>query len=221
MALGLKKKTAVKPAANKQAPSPARKTPSAAVAPIEGLNPRQAAFVAHYVANGGNATQAAIKAGYSKQTADQQGHALLKHPRVSVEITERLAGAQKELDVTAERVLAEVAKLAFSNMADYLRAGHDGAPVLDFSNLTRDQAAALESVTVEEFTDGRSDKREVRRTRFKLADKTKSLEMLMKRFRLLGSESEANPINVQINLLGLLLQEIDAESRGDKLLTGT
>jgi hypothetical protein len=51
------------------------------------------------------------------------------------------------------------------------RSAHpDGYPVLDYSELTRDQAAALVEVTVEDFKDGRGDDaRDVRRVKFKLA----------------------------------------------------
>jgi hypothetical protein len=49
-------------------------------------------------------------------------------------------------------------------------------PVLDFANLTRDQAAALQEVTVETFMVGAGkDAREVRRVKFKLAEKRAAL----------------------------------------------
>jgi phage terminase small subunit len=61
-------------------------------------------------------------------------------------------------------------------MLDYMRRGPDGDPYLDFSTLSRDQAAALTEVTVEDFKDGRGeDARDVRRVKFKLADKRAAL----------------------------------------------
>jgi phage terminase small subunit len=65
-----------------------------------------------------------------------------------------------------------MAKLAFANMADFFMVGTDGAPRLDWGSLTRDQKAALQEVTCDIFTDGRGDDaREVRRVKFRLADK--------------------------------------------------
>jgi hypothetical protein len=62
------------------------------------------------------------------------------------------------------------------NMQDYIRIGRDGSPVLDFENLTRDQAAALQEVTVETYMEGRGENaREVKKVRFKLADKRAAL----------------------------------------------
>jgi phage terminase small subunit len=64
----------------------------------------------------------------------------------------------------------------FARRSLLAKAGPDGDPYLHFSGLTRDQAAALAEVTVDDFTDGRGeDAREVRRVRFKLADKRASL----------------------------------------------
>src|SRR6185437_4769390 len=84
--------------------------------------------------------------------------------------------AAERTGVTVERVLAELAKIGFSNMQDYMRVGPEGDPVLDFSALNRDQAAALVECTVEDFKDGRGeDAREVRRVKFKLADKRAAL----------------------------------------------
>ncbi|MBB6578963.1 phage terminase small subunit [Comamonas odontotermitis] len=82
----------------------------------------------------------------------------------------------ERVEITQDMVLKELAKIGFANMHDYMRVGPDGDPVLDFSALTRDQAAALSEVTVEDYVDGRGeDAREVKRVKFKLADKRASL----------------------------------------------
>lgn len=85
--------------------------------------------------------------------------------------------------------MAEMAMLSFSNMADYMVVGPDGQPHLDWRNLTREQAAALVEVTVEEFVkpdpdgpdeDGKPRFLPVRKVKFKLADKGKALMDLAK-----------------------------------------
>jgi phage terminase small subunit len=81
-----------------------------------------------------------------------------------------------------------------------MRVGPNGDPILDFSGLARDQAAVLAEVTVEEFLDSRTAEvlepqdhggalkrsrgREVRRVKFKLADKIEALELLGKHHKL-------------------------------------
>lgn len=104
--------------------------------------------------------------------AETNASRLLRNAQVAARVAELKASAAKASNVTAARVLDELAKLAFANMADYMRVGAGGDPVLDFSKLTRDQAAALTEVTVEDYLDGRGeDAREVRKVKFKLADK--------------------------------------------------
>jgi hypothetical protein len=67
----------------------------------------------------------------------------------------------------------------------------DADPYLDFSKLTRDQAAALTEVTVEDFKDGRGeDARNVRKIRFKLADKRAALVDLGKHFGMFRDKIE-------------------------------
>jgi phage terminase small subunit len=92
------------------------------------------------------------------------------------------AKAIEKLAITKESILSELAKLAFANMADYMTVDAHGDPTLDFGRLTRDQAAALTEVTVESFRDGRTDSRQVRRVKFKLADKRAALVDLGKHF---------------------------------------
>lgn len=143
------------------------------------------------IAKGATLDKAYVTAGYAPGSA-RANAATLKHrkgikERIA-ELQERLIVKEEQsveraitkLSITKEAVLGELAKLAFANMADYMKVGEDGQPTLNFNDLTRDQAAALVEITVEEFKDGRSDKREVRRVKFKLADKQKSLEALGK-----------------------------------------
>ncbi len=149
------------------------------------LTPKQERFVAEYLIDL-NATQAAIRAGYSAKTARQIGQENLSKPVVQAAIS---TGKEKQLDklgITADRVLQEIAKLAFSNMGDYIRVEEDGRlSGLDFSKLTREQAAAIQEVT-EDTTGGSGDgeRRQVLRTRFKLADKGINLERLGKHLKL-------------------------------------
>lgn len=209
MALGLKKKTA-KPKAG--APAPVTKTAPVTKREKPLFTPRQAAFIDQYMVDR-NATQAAIRAGYAKRAAGVEGSRLLANAKIRSEIDRRIAATAEKLEVTAERVVRELAKVAFANMADYMRANADGSPVLDFSALTRDQAAALGSVTVEEFKDGRSDKREVRRTKFQMWDKPRALELLGKHFKLF-TEVHEHDHKGSLTLMGLMLRQIDEEDRG-------
>lgn len=81
------------------------------------LAPMQLLFVREYLVDL-NATQAAIRAGYSEKTADVQGHQLLKKPLVGNAIAEAKAMRAKRVEVTADRVLAELAKIGFSSLSD-------------------------------------------------------------------------------------------------------
>jgi phage terminase small subunit len=139
------------------------------------LTGKQANFVVEYLLDL-NGTQAAIRAGYSAKTAEVQGSRLLSNVKVAEAIKQAQEARSARTTVTADRVVSELAKLGFANMADYMRASPGGDPYLDFSALTRDQAAALQEVTVEDYVDGRGENaREVKRVRFKLADKRAAL----------------------------------------------
>ncbi len=132
-------------------------------------------------------------AGYRAKgaVADAAASRLLGNVKVSARIAELKGAAAQASTIEAVRVLTELAKLAFANMLDYMRVGPDGDPVLDFSKLTRDQAAALVEVTVEDFLDGRGeDARQVRKVKFKLADKRGALVDLGKHLGLFKERVE-------------------------------
>jgi len=138
-----------------------------------------------------NATKAAERAGYCKRTARSQGARLLTNVDIQNEIQEAMDRRAEKVGITAERVLNELALLGFANMLDYIKVGPNGSALVDLSKLTRDQAAAIGEITVEEFTErtgqdenGRPIFESVRRTRFKLTDKRVALVDLGRHLKL-------------------------------------
>lgn len=83
------------------------------------LSLREQLFAAAYLANHGNATQAAIEAGYSARTAYAKGPELLKRPRVVQAIERAKARILTRYQVSAERVVEEMAVIAFSDVCHY------------------------------------------------------------------------------------------------------
>lgn len=157
---------------------------------MSGLTGKQRRFVAEYGVDL-NATRAAIRAGYSEKTAYSIGQENLKKPEIAKAIENAERERLQRIGVRAEKVLEELARLGFSNMLDYLNISRDGDPYVDLSEMTREQAAALSEVTVEDFMDGRGeDAREVRRVKFKLADKKSALELLGKHLKLFAEKLE-------------------------------
>lgn len=139
------------------------------------LSPKQQRFVEEYLIDL-NATQAAIRAGYSSRTAHSIGEENLRKPELAAAIEAAQKKRSARLEISADRVVQELALIGFSNMQDYMKATDAGDPYLDFSGLTREQAAALAEVTIEDFKDGRGEgARDVRRVKFKLADKRAAL----------------------------------------------
>jgi phage terminase small subunit len=158
-------------------------------------NPRYERF-AQGLAEGKPAYQAYIDAGFAKAGAAQSASRLLKNQRAG--IGERVAEILQERNriraestklaiersgITRERVAVELGRIGFANMMDYMRIGPSGDPVLDFSQLTREQATALVEVTVDDYVDGRGENpRDVRKVKFKLGDKRAALMDIAKLF---------------------------------------
>lgn len=122
-----------------------------------------------------NATQAAIRAGYSPATAEQQGSRLLSNVKVRAYIDERMAELSKRTGVNQERIIRELARIAFVNPPDVV--DMDEATISPYA--TEDDTAAIASVKVKRIPtqDGEGVEREIR-----FADKIKALELLGKRF---------------------------------------
>lgn len=160
--------------------------------PVDSLNVKQRTFAQEYLVDL-NATQAAIRAGYSEKTANSQGSRLLANAKVKAAIDHLMAERSQRTQVTVDRVLEEIAKLAFANMMDYVTINGDGTAYVDLTQVTREQAAALGEVIVDQYTEGEDDdEREVKRVKIKLIDKTKNLELLGRHLKMFTDKLEVD-----------------------------
>ena len=83
------------------------------------LTKKQIRFCEEYIIDL-NATQAAIRAGYSEKTAEQLGYQLLQKTSVSDYILEVQSKRSERTEITADRVLQELAKIGFANITDFM-----------------------------------------------------------------------------------------------------
>lgn len=135
------------------------------------LTDKQQRFVDEYLIDL-NATQAAIRAGYSVRTANEQGTQNLAKLSIQDAISKKMAARSRRTGVNAERVVLELAKVAFAKMTDIVDSNgkikEDASP---------DDLACIESIKYKESDNeyGGSVEREV-----KIASKLKALELLGK-----------------------------------------
>jgi phage terminase small subunit len=94
-----------------------------------------------------------------------------------------------KLEITAEKVLAEIAKLGFSNMQNIY--GEDGS-LLPVPELEPDVAAALQEVTEDRLGGSGKDDGIVTRRKYKLSDKKSSLELLGRHLKLFTDKIDVN-----------------------------
>jgi phage terminase small subunit len=149
--------------------------------PEKALSPRQERFVEEYLCDL-NATQAYRRAGYkvsSDLVARVEGSRLLTKPNISSAIAAARAQLAGDTKVSAERVVQEYARIAFSDMKDFIKFNDDGEAVLDWASMPPGATKAIAEITQEEYLDGKGKHaRPIRRTRFKLHDKKGALDSL-------------------------------------------
>lgn len=168
------------------------------------------AFVHEYVQDF-NGTRAYVAAGYSKNGAAAGASRLLTNVNIKEAVGKLIEKRCDELHISKFRVLRELALLGFANMEDYLTKGPDGELRLDFSMLTRDQAAAIQEIR-EDKTGGTGDgeRKQVLRTTFKLANKRENLELLGKHLGLFNDKLELSGVNGEPLALTVKMVKTDA-----------
>lgn len=172
------------------------------------LPPMQDRFVDEWLIDF-NGTQAAIRAGYSERSARSIAGRLLTKDNIQAEISRRQKDLQRRTEVTQDRVVKELARIAFANIADYLhvetqtRTKDDGTEVTyqtvmfnETQELSADQRAALAVV-----------KQSVNGFELKLHDKIKALELLGRHIGMFNDKIEVKA-TVDNPFAGLSTEEL-------------
>lgn len=145
------------------------------------MTPKQTRFVSEYRKDL-NATQAAIRAGYSPKVANREGTRLLSNAVIAAAVAQKTGQQLEKADLTAERVLEEMRRCAFADPRSLFDAAGNLRPIHE---LTAEEAACIGSFEVikknAEAGDGIMDTVH----KVKILDKTRTLEMLGKHFALL------------------------------------
>lgn len=125
------------------------------------------------------------------------------------------------LAASRQAVLAEFAKLAFANILDYVRIDQDGLAEVDLRRVDRDTGAAIDEVIVDYSDPRNGDPPQVKRVRFKLADKRAALVDLGRHLGLFSERRPADELDmsdaelrqrISVGLAGLAAVGIDVRS---------
>ena len=154
-------------------------------------NPKHEVF-AQEVAKGVHCYVAYVSAGY--RSVPSRASRLRRSPEMDARINELLLQGAERTVVTVQSVVEELAKIGFANMMDYVDIGPDGDAYLDMSRLTRDQAAAISEVIVNDAKGARGAKsRGKRQVKFKLHDKKAALVNLGNHLGMFKQQTDAAP----------------------------
>lgn len=181
------------------------------------LNEKQERFADEYQVDL-NATQAAIRAGYSKKTAGQIGERLLKNVEIKQKIERALKERKKRSKTSADRVIREIALLAYSDIGNIIDFTGDSIKLKNGRDITPAARRTISSVKVKRHFEGRGDDaREVEIIEFKLWDKTSALEKLARHINLYR---EREPLEVLLASLPADLANAIRESLQRAILDG-
>lgn len=150
------------------------------------LTDKQKRFVNEYLIDL-NATQAAIRSGYSSKTAYRIGAELLQKTSVQEALQRRQKDREARTEVTQDKIVNALAKIAFSDPRKVMTWGPNGVVLKDSSSLTDDEAAMVAEAA--ETVNG---------VRLKTNDRMKALELLGKHLGMFTDKIEhsgsiANP----------------------------
>lgn len=163
------------------------------------LTPKQSLFVHEYVKDW-NGTQAAIRAGYSAKTAEQQASRLLSNVKISSVVDKMRLDLQNAIVVSKERVLLEFARIAF---ADIRKAYNEEGGLKNIHDIDDDTAAAITAIESEELYEGVGHGREQigNTKKIKMSSKVAALRNLAEHLKLFDNTSDEEKQRLIINIM--------------------
>lgn len=157
-----------------------------------GLTDREEAFVREYIKDF-KPKEAARRAGYDHVRASAAASALLKRPRVKQAIKLHKDALARRSNITQDRIVQELARIAFGDLRGVVAWGSSGLTVRESGEITEGDAAAISEVSESVTVAGRG-------LRIKRHDKVKALELLG---RHLGMWNDKLTIGGELNVLAL------------------
>lgn len=158
-----------------------------------------------------NATRA-YKVAYpntkKEETASSNGSRMLRNDKVQKYISEKIKEREKRTEVTQDRVINELAKIAFM---DIRKLYTENGKLKNIADIDSDTAGAISSLETLEEYDGYGDDREKigDTQKVKLLDKTKALELLGRHLGMFKDKIEVGgKVNVTNPLAGFTLEEL-------------
>ena len=177
---------------------------------LKPLTDRQQRFVEEYMVDL-NATAAAVRAGFKHQ--ERSFNKLLRFPHVKAAVDAALAEKRRAAEIEAADVVAELSRMAFANMLDFVSFDEAGAPQIDLEAVTRDAGAAIQRLTID-YSGEVDGVRAIKRIRIALADKNAALRQLTQHLGFLREACEQP--EPQIRLIRVATGVPRAEDRFDK-----
>jgi len=179
----------IKSNAKKSARTEAAKKPVRAGGGKAAAAARRETFISAFLANGHNATQAAITAGYNPKTAHSAGQRLLSHVEVSGRLADRARDVGAAAELEAKHELREAGRLSRSDVRRIFRA--DGT-LKDPHEWDDDTAAAIASIEVIEEYEGKGEDRKLSGylKKVRLWDKNAALEKTIRHLGLYEKDNK-------------------------------
>lgn len=143
---------------------------------IKTLTPKQQLFIIEYLKDF-NATQAAVRAGYSKKTAYSIGEENLKKPEIRKAITEKMEKRAQRLNVDADDVLRRLVEIDQMDLLDILNDDLSIKPLGEWSEVWRKTVRSIDLVEQFAVIDGSREQIGFIK-KLKLPDKIKNLELI-------------------------------------------
>jgi phage terminase small subunit len=173
---------------------------------LSNLTDKQKLFVAEYLVDL-NATQAAIRAGYSEKTAYSIGQENLNKPEITDAISRAFKKRAERTRVDADRVIKELARIAFATIGTMATWTGDAIVLKDSESLSDDDRAAIQEITRTETPNGAN-------IRVKLSDKLTALEKLGRHLGMFQGKNLSVTPEEKAILQEFLDGEIDAVHAG-------
>jgi phage terminase small subunit len=167
------------------------------------LSPQQRLFANEYLVDH-NAQEAAIRAGYSKRSAAQLGSQLLKMPKIKALIAKEQEKRGRRTEATADRVLAELACLGFSDIRRLFTDKGALKPVTELDDITAASISSIEVVAKPGGVDADGNTEIEHVHKIKLWDKNSALANMAKHFNMFLEHEQAGAPNIadrEVNII--------------------